>query len=57
MAESMSINLEGIWIPIDILSDERLTPLEKIIMGLIDIMDKNNPYSYCAVTNEFISRR
>ena len=52
--EGMSnLNLKGIWIPIEILTDEKLSDKEKIIYAIILYLSKEN--NYCYLTNKTIS--
>ena len=48
-----NLNLKGIWIPIEILTDENLSDKEKIIYAIILYLSKEN--SYCYLTNKTIS--
>ena len=48
-----NLNLKGIWIPIEILTDEKLSDKEKIICAIILYLSKEN--SYCYLTNKTIS--
>lgn len=48
-----NLNLKGIWIPIEILADEKLSDKEKIIYSIILYLSKQN--SYCYLTNKTIS--
>ena len=48
-----SLNLKGIWIPIEILTDEKLSDKEKIIYAIILYLSKEN--NYCYLTNKTIS--
>ncbi len=45
--------MKGIWIPIEILTDEKLSDKEKIIYSIILYLSKEN--SYCYLTNKTIS--
>lgn len=45
-------NLKGLWIPYEILSNEKLTDKEKYIYSLILFFSKSN--GYCTITNKFI---
>ena len=52
--EGMSnLNLKGIWIPIEILIDDKLSDKEKIIYAIIIYLSKEN--QYCFLTNKTIS--
>ncbi len=52
--EGMSnLNLKGIWIPIEILTDDKLSDKEKIIYEIIIYLSKEN--QYCFLTNKTIS--
>ena len=48
-----NLNLKGIWIPIDILVDKKLSDKEKIIYAIILYLSKEN--NYCYLTNKTIS--
>lgn len=48
-----NLNLKGIWRPIEILTDEKLSDKEKIIYAIILYLSKEN--SYCYLTNKTIS--
>ena len=48
-----NLNLKGIWIPIEILTDEKLSDKEKIIYVIILYLSKEN--NYCYLTNKTIS--
>lgn len=48
-----NLNLKGIWIPIEILTDEKLSDKEKIIYAIVIYLSKEN--GYCFLTNKTIS--
>ena len=48
-----NLNLKGIWIPIEILTDKKLSDKEKTIYAIIIYLSKENNYCYC--TNKTIS--
>ena len=48
-----NLNLKGIWIPIKILTDEKLSDKEKNIYSIIIYLSKEN--QYCFLTNKTIS--
>ena len=48
-----NLNLKGIWIPIEILTDKKLSDKEKTIYAIIIYLSKENKYCYC--TNKTIS--
>ena len=48
-----NLNLKGIWIPIEILTDNRLRDKEKTIYSIILYLSKEN--NYCYLTNKSIS--
>ena len=48
-----TLNLKGLWIPIEILTDKKLSDKEKIIYAIIIYLSKENNYCYC--TNKTIS--
>ena len=49
-----NLNLKGIWIPIEILTDVKLSDKEKIIYAIIIYLSKEN--QYCFLTNKTISK-
>ena len=49
-----NLNLKGIWIPIEILTDDKLSDKEKIIYAIIIYLSKEN--QYCFITNKTISK-
>ena len=49
-----NLNLKGIWIPIEILTDKKLSDKEKTIYAIIIYLSKENNYCYC--TNKTISQ-
>ena len=52
--EGMSnLNLKGVWIPIEILTDKKLSDKEKNIYAIILYLSKEN--DYCYLTNKSIS--
>lgn len=52
--EGMSnLNLKGIWIPIEILTDNKLSDKEKIIYTIVIYLSREN--QYCFLTNKTIS--
>jgi len=48
-----NLKLKGIWIPIEILTDDKLSDKEKIIYAIIIYLSKEN--QYCFLTNKTIS--
>lgn len=48
-----NLNLKGIWIPIEILIDDKLSDKEKIIYAIVIYLSKEN--QYCFLTNKTIS--
>ena len=48
-----NLNLKGIWIPIEILTDNKLSDKEKIIYTITIYLSKEN--KYCYLTNKSIS--
>lgn len=48
-----NLNLKGIWIPIEVLTDTSLSDKEKMIYSLILCLSNENKYCYC--TNKTIS--
>jgi len=48
-----NLNLKGIWIPIEVLTDTKLNDKEKMIYSLILCLSNENKYCYC--TNKTIS--
>lgn len=49
-----NLNLKGIWIPIEILTDKKLSDKENIIYSIIMFLSKDN--GYCYFTNSTISK-
>ena len=49
-----NLNLKGIWIPIEILTDDKLSDKEKIIYAIIIYLSKEN--QYCFLTNKTIGK-
>lgn len=43
-----NLNLKGIWIPIEILTDKKLSDKEKTIYAIIIYLSRENSYCYCA---------
>ena len=50
----LNLNLKGIWIPIEILSDKNLSDKEKHIYSLIIFLSQEKQYCFC--TNKTISQ-
>ena len=48
-----NLNLKGIWIPIEILTDKKLSDKEKTIYAIIICLSREN--NYCYYTNKTIS--
>ena len=48
-----NLNLKGVWIPIEILTDNKLSDKEKYIYAIILYLSKEN--NYCYLTNKSIS--
>ena len=48
-----NLNLKGVWIPIEILTDNKLSDKEKYIYAIILYLSKEN--NYCYITNKSIS--
>lgn len=48
-----NLNLKGIWIPIEILTDDKLSDKEKIIYAIVIYLSKEN--QYCFLANKTIS--
>ena len=48
-----NLNLKGVWIPIEILTDNKLSDKEKTIYAIILYLSKEN--NYCYLTNKSIS--
>ena len=51
--EMSNLNLKGIWIPVEILIDKKLSDKEKTIYAIIIYLSKEN--QYCFITNKTIS--
>lgn len=45
------MNLKGIWIPVEILTDSKLSDKEKVIYSIIVFLSRENSYCYCANRN------
>ena len=48
-----NLNLKGIWIPIEILTDNKLSDKEKIIYAIVIYLSREN--QYCFLTNKTIT--
>lgn len=48
-----NLNLKAVWIPIEILTDNKLSDKEKYIYAIILYLSKEN--NYCYLTNKSIS--
>lgn len=48
-----NLNLKGIWIPVEILTDKKLSDKEKTIYAIVMYLSKEN--QYCFLTNKTIS--
>ena len=48
-----NLNLKGVWIPIEILTDNKLSDKEKTIYAIILYLSNEN--NYCYLTNKSIS--
>ena len=46
-----NLNLKGLWIPIEILTDTNLSDKEKHIYSIVMFLSKENNYCYCANSN------
>lgn len=46
-----NLNLKGLWIPIEILTDKNLSDKEKHIYSIIIFLSKENNYCYCTNSN------
>lgn len=46
-----NLNLKGLWIPIEILTDTNLSDKEKHIYSIIMFLSKENNYCYCTNSN------
>ena len=51
--EMSNLNLKGIWIPIEILTDNKLSDKEKIIYAIVIYLSREN--QYCFLTNKTIN--
>ena len=49
-----NLNLKGLWIPIEVLTDKNLSDKEKTILSIILFLSKENNNCYC--TNGTISK-
>ena len=46
-----NLNLKGLWIPIEILTDKNLSDKEKYIYSIVMFLNKENNYCYCTNSN------
>ena len=46
-----NLNLKGLWIPIEILTDINLSDKEKHIYSIVMFLSKENNYCYCTNSN------
>lgn len=46
-----NLNLKGIWIPIEILTDDKLSDKEKTILSIILFLSKENNNCFCTNRN------
>ena len=46
-----NLNLKGLWIPIEILTDKNLSDKEKHIYSIVMFLSKENNYCYCTNSN------
>ena len=46
-----NLNLKGLWIPIEILTDTNLSDKERYIYSIIIFLSKENNYCYCTNSN------
>lgn len=46
-----NLNLKGLWIPVEILTDTNLSDKERIIYSIIIFLSKENNYCYCTNSN------
>lgn len=46
-----NLNLKGLWIPIEILTDANLSDKEKHIYSIVMFLSKENNYCYCTNSN------
>ena len=45
-----SLNLKGIWIPVEILTDKKLSDKEKTIYAIVMYLSKENKYCFYKIT-------
>ena len=50
-----NLNLKGIWIPIEVLTDKNLSDKEKMILAIILFLSKENNNCFCRSTNKHIN--
>ena len=43
-----NLNLKGLWIPIEILTDKNLSDKEKVIISLVVFLSQENKYCFCS---------
>ncbi len=46
-----NLNLKGIWIPIEVLTDKNLSDKEKMILAIILFLSKENNNCFCTNRN------
>ena len=46
-----NLNLKGIWIPIEVLTDKNLSDKEKMILAIILFLSKENNNCFCTTRN------
>lgn len=46
-----NLNLKGIWIPIEVLTDKNLSDKEKMILAIILFLGKENNNCFCTNRN------
>lgn len=46
-----NLNLKGIWIPIEVLTDKNLSAKEKMILAIILFLSKENNNCFCTNRN------
>ena len=43
-----NLNLKGLWIPIEVLTDKNLSDKEKVILSLIVFLSQEKEYCFCS---------
>ena len=52
-----NLNLKGLWIPIEVLTDKNLSDKEKVIFSLIVFLSQEKQYCFCTNKIRVITSR